>query len=204
MQHCEQCGDDTYWEFLKRQYLILFCRHGNNPSNDSEEDDYFPKRAVYQSASFLYRAILREKKLQPKQNKPEVLPFSNQMYDSFDDDFKKSFTKADDVGIDSKAKEYLDDIMKVVIMCPGLEIGYCLNHRGVLQLFYKFKNSSNYMFTVAIKEIRENTSDYFEVRQFMESPDFPLMKDYNNVKAYYKRLKFNTKKEQESDELFDD
>ena len=69
---------------------------------------------------------------------------------------------------------------------------------------YNYENRSS----VAIKKIRENISDYFEVRQFMERPDFSLVEEYNNVKAYYNELKSNTKKEtkkeQESDELFDD
>ena len=38
----------------------------------------------------------------------------------------------------------------------------------------------------------------------MERPEFPLLREYNDVKKYYNELKAQTLKENESDDLFDD
>lgn len=57
---------------------------------------------------------------------------------------------------------------------------------------------------IEIYDLRKNPSKYTELCSFMESKSFPLVEEYENIKAYYLQLKADADKEEDSEELFED
>ena len=57
---------------------------------------------------------------------------------------------------------------------------------------------------IEIYELRKYAYKYREIRECMEGTNFPLMREFLEVKEYYKKLKEKTEKEDASDDLFDD
>ena len=70
--------------------------------------------------------------------------------------------------------------------------------------YFGSPESTGLMIEIEIYELRRYSYKYREIRKYMESPEFPLMREYLEVREYYKKLKEKTEKENASDELFDD
>ena len=56
---------------------------------------------------------------------------------------------------------------------------------------------------IEISELIEEPEQYITLKNFMEQDDFPLFREYRNIKNYYHNLKERTKLETSSDDLFD-
>ena len=57
---------------------------------------------------------------------------------------------------------------------------------------------------IEIYELRKNPAKYAWLRDFMEQAEFPILREYCNVKKYYEELKARIEKENDSNSLFDD
>ena len=56
---------------------------------------------------------------------------------------------------------------------------------------------------IEISELIEEPEQYITLKNYMEQDDFPLFREYRNIKNYYHNLKERTKLETSSDDLFD-
>ncbi len=54
-----------------------------------------------------------------------------------------------------------------------------------------------------ISAVRQHPEKFPNVRRWVESDDFFMMQEYNNVKAYYEKLRRRIRDEEDSDDLFD-
>ena len=54
-----------------------------------------------------------------------------------------------------------------------------------------------------ISAVRQHPEKFPNVRRLVESDDFFMMQEYNNVKAYYEKLRRRIQDEEDSDDLFD-
>lgn len=54
-----------------------------------------------------------------------------------------------------------------------------------------------------ISAVRQHPEKFQNVRRLVESDDFFMMQEYNNVKAYYEKLRRRIQDEEDSDDLFD-
>ena len=54
-----------------------------------------------------------------------------------------------------------------------------------------------------ISAVRQHPEKFTNVRRLVESDDFFMMQEYNNVKTYYEKLRRRIRDEEDSDDLFD-
>ena len=233
IEACERLGEsEGYWEFLERLYPVLFYRYDvkgeandAHDSNDAKSYEIY-RRSYYrnEAKSFLYKAIIRYKNLQSQRDINSSLPWPIQVYDDISEDWLEQFRKImRDNAKDDKARSLINHVVALNMELRFAFANERKHNSGQLretqepqeaQTDIKAISQRNfstlshdrhfYFFAIIINELRNNVLKYFEIRQFMESPNFPLMEEYNNVKKYYNELKYSTRKEQESDELFDD
>ena len=232
IEACERLGEsEGYWEFLERLYPVLFYRYDvkgeandAHDSNDAKSYEIY-RRSYYrnEAKSFLYKAIIRYKNLQSQRDINSSLPWPIQV-DDISEDWLEQFRKImRDNAKDDKARSLINHVVALNMELRFAFANERKHNSGQLretqepqeaQTDIKAISQRNfstlshdrhfYFFAIIINELRNNVLKYFEIRQFMESPNFPLMEEYNNVKKYYNELKYSTRKEQESDELFDD
>lgn len=186
---CVQKEKDEYWEFLERIYPYLTYEEG-----DTGESDFI------EANSFLYKCIIRDKNLEeaselecygwPKQiydlpTKVWVEAYSEFLeYDAYD-----KFTDPDSIP---------DQLLDILTMTTVDELPYKYID------YFGEPDHVGISIEIDIYELRKNPHRYIEIRHHMERPEFPLLREYQNVKKYYETLKERTKLENESDDLFDD
>ena len=184
-----QKGEDEYWEFLENQYPFLNYEEG-------EVGDSY----LLSPQSFLYKAIIKFKNMDYAFDIDSVewpsqiydLPTQNwvRVYSEFaeDDGFLKYQDPAD---IDESV---LDD----TTLIPEEQLPYQYDR------YFGSPDSTGLIIEIEIYELRKYAYKYREIRECMEGTDFPLMREFLEVKEYYKNLKEKTQKEDASDDLFDD
>lgn len=184
-----QKGEDEYWEFLENQYPFLNYEEG-------EVGDSY----LLSPQSFLYKAIIKFKNMDYAFDIDSVewpsqiydLPTQNwvRVYSEFaeDDGFLKYQDPAD---IDESV---LDD----TTLIPEEQLPYQYDR------YFGSPDSTGLIIEIEIYELRKYAYKYREIRECMEDTDFPLMREFLEVKEYYKKLKEKTEKEDASDDLFDD
>ena len=184
-----QKGKDEYWEFLENQYPFLNYEEG-------EVGDSY----LLSPQSFLYKAIIKFKNMDYAFDIDSVewpsqiydLPTQNwvRVYSEFaeDDGFLKYPDPAD---IDESV---LDD----TTLIPEEQLPYQYDR------YFGSPDSTGLIIEIEIYELRKYAYKYRELRECMEDTDFPLMREFLEVKEYYKKLKEKTEKEEDSDDLFDD
>ena len=59
-------------------------------------------------------------------------------------------------------------------------------------------------FEIYIDELQKRPNEHASLRRFMEADEFPLIREFNQVKKYYKELNERTEREKASKSLFDD
>ena len=184
-----QKGEDEYWEFLEDQYPHLNYEEG-------EIGDSY----LLSPQSFLYKAITKFKNMDYAFDIDSV-EWPNQIYDLPTQNWVKVYSEfAEDEGF----LKYPDptDIDESVIddtmLLPEEQLPYKYN------CYFGVPDNTGFLIEIEISELRKYAYKYREIRECMESPEFPLMREYREVKNYYKKLKEKTEKEDASDELFDD
>jgi len=184
-----QKGEEEYWEFLEDQYPYLNYEEG-------EIGDSY----LLSPQSFLYKTITRFKNMDYAFDIDSVewpsqiynLPTQNwvRVYSEFaeDDGFLKYPDPAD---IDESV---LDDTMLI----PEEQLPYQYD------CYFGTPDNTGLMIEIEIYELRKYAYKYREIRECVEDTEFPLIREFLEVKEYYKKLKEKTEKEDASDDLFDD
>lgn len=182
-------GEDEYWEFLENQYPYINYEEG-------EIGDSY----LLSPQSFLYKTIIKIKDIDYSFDIDSVewpsqiydLPTQNwvKVYSEFADN--ESFEKfPDPMNID-------DSLLEDTTLIPEDRLPYKYEH------YFGTPDTTGLMIEIDIYELRKYAYKYRELRRCMEDSDFPLMREYREVKEYYKKLKERTEKEDASDDLFDD
>lgn len=180
---------EEYWEFLDNQYPALYVENGNTG------DGY-----INDPQSFLYKTIIREKKLESYTNF-DKLPWPEQLMELP----RKNWVTVYRAFMDAEAYERNPD--------PETIDEADLEEKEVIgqdEVYYRYADYfgepevEGYTIEIEIYELRKNPARHAALRHFMENDDFPLVEEYHNVKQFYAELKARTDKEDESDDLFDD
>lgn len=181
--------DDEYWEFLEHMYPVLYHEEGNTGESYYNEAE-----------SFLYKKIIREKSLMATADL-DFHEWPKQIYDLP----AKTWVTAYSEFLDYNAYEEYPD--------PDAIPEKLLEETSVIaedELPYKYSDyfgspdSDGITIEIEIYELRKNPHRYKVLRDHMEQSDFPLFQEYQNIKRYYEELKHRTKRETESNDLFDD
>lgn len=190
LEKCSASGtDEEYWTFLEDQYPILYYQEGETG------ETYFNE-----AQSFIYRKILVFKHLGwlidldlldwPSLIYDLPTKESVQVYEYFlDEDVYERFQNPE------KIDENLLDDTRVVF---EEEVPY------QYESFFGKPEQTGITIEINIYQLRHNPGKYKVLRDFMETPDFPLVKEYQSIKKYYDELRTSMQKEDESDDLFDD
>ena len=190
MADCSKAGNDEgYWEFLERMYPTLYHEEGETGDSCSNEPQ-----------SFLYQSIIREKQLEEASDLDDYgwpkeiyeLPTKTWVsaYREFtDDDGFYNFPDPDRIN-----EELLEDT--TVFAEEDLPSQY----------FDYFGSPDEVGITVEIEiyELRKNPAKYAWLRNLMEQAEFPILREFHNVKKYYEELKTRIEKENDSESLFGD
>lgn len=187
---CEaESKEQEYWNFLMKEYPIIYVDEGKTGDTDSNEPQ-----------SFLYATIVQNENLSSQEQLDDLqwpgdihaMP-SNDWVDAFE-----SFLSDSDFDNFPDPDSIPDDELDVMerIYKDDLPIQYD-DYFGEPEVIGK-------TYEIEMYKLEKNPIKYKEIRDFMLQPNFPLYQEYENVKRYYKDLKSRADKEQRSDELFDD
>ena len=185
----EEGKTEEYWAFLESQYPALYYEEGRT------DNGY-----VNEPQSFLYKTIVREKRL-GSDTDLDLLTWPKQLLDLPRKNWVtvyREFMEADAYGRNPDPDDIDDaDLEETDIV-------------GQDDVYYRYADYfgepevEGFTIEIEIYELRKNPGKYAELRSFMESAEFPLMEEYRNIKRYYAELKARTEKENESDDLFED
>lgn len=187
---CSKAGDDEeYWEFLERMYPALYYEEG-------ETGDSYPN----EPQSFLYQSILREKQLEAVSDLDDY-GWPKEIYEMPTKKWVSAYREfTDDDGFYNYPDP--DCINEKILEDTTIFAEEDLPYR----YFDYFGSPDEVGITVEIEiyELRKNPAKYAWLRDFMEQAEFPILREYCNVKKYYDELKTRIEKENDSDSLFDD
>lgn len=187
---CSKAGDDEeYWEFLERMYPALYYEEG-------ETGDSYPN----EPQSFLYQSIVKEKLLEAASNLDDY-GWPKQIYDLPTKTWVSAYREFTD---DEGFYNYPDPVL---IREELLEDTTVFAEEDLPSQYFDYFGSPDEVgITVEIEiyELRKNPAKYAWLRDFMEQAEFPIFREYCNVKKYYEELKARIEKENDSNSLFDD
>ena len=190
MADCSKAGDDEeYWEFLERMYPALYYEEG-------ETGDSYPN----EPQSFLYQSIVREKLLEAASDLDDY-GWPKQIYDLPTKTWVSAYREFTD---DEGFYNYPDPVL---IREELLEDTTVYAEEDLPSQYFDYFGSPDEVgITVEIEiyELRKNPAKYAWLRDFMEQAEFPILREYCNVKKYYEELKARIEKENDSNSLFDD
>ena len=190
MSDCSKAGDDEeYWEFLERMYPALYYEEG-------ETGDSYPN----EPQSFLYQSIVREKLLEAASDLDDY-GWPKQIYDLPTKTWVSAYREFTD---DEGFYNYPDPVL---IREELLEDTTVFAEEDLPSQYFDYFGSPDEVgITVEIEiyELRKNPAKYAWLRDFMEQAEFPILREYCNVKKYYEELKARIEKENDSNSLFDD
>ena len=190
MADCSKAGDDEeYWEFLERMYPALYYEEG-------ETGDSYPN----EPQSFLYQSIVREKLLEAASDLDDY-GWPKQIYDLPTKTWVSAYREFTD---DEGFYNYPDPVL---IREELLEDTTVFAEEDLPSQYFDYFGSPDEVgITVEIEiyELRKNPAKYAWLRDFMEQDEFPILREYCNVKKYYEELKARIEKENDSNSLFDD
>ncbi len=184
-----ETADDEYWEFLEKQYPVIYHEEGNI-------GDSYPNEAQ----SFLYRTIVKLKDIDYT-FALDSFKWSIQIYDLPTQNWVKAFSEF----IESEAFEknpnpltINESFLEETTLIPEDQLPY------QYERYFGIPEPEGFTVEIDIYELRKYSYKYREIRKCMENPEFPLMTEYQKLKKYYTELKERTEKENASDNLFDD
>ena len=189
LNNCAKANDSDYWEFLELQYPALYDEKGNTGSS------YFNE-----AQSFLYKFILQAKQFGSTMDLEDVA-----WPEQISELPSREWVSASQAFMDNSAYERYPDPDTI----PDEMLDDCrLVFRD--ELPYKYSeyfgdpDTEGITTEIEIYTLRKSPAYYSELRSFMESSTFPLVKEYNNIKSYYQQLKSEADKEEDSEDLFED
>lgn len=190
IEEYSKAGDkEEYWEFLEHMYPIIYYEEGETGESHTNEPQ-----------SFLYQSIVREKSLGVYSSLNEY----KWPYEIYELPTRKWISAYAEFTDNNAFIEYSDpnlineNLLEDNIIIGEEELPYQYTD------FFGKPDETGVSIEIEIYNIRKDPEEYEWLRELMESPDFPLFKEYNSVKKYYKELKAKIQKESKSDSLFND
>lgn len=186
---CSQYGKEEYWEFLERIYPSLIYEEGN-----TEEFSY------NEAESFLYQCIIQEKNLKVVSDLNNY-KWAKQIYDFPTKVWVEAyseFLKDDTYDKFPDPDSIPEDVLNLISIVPKDELPRKYSS------YFGTPEQVGITIEIDIDELRKNPHRYIALRNCMEHPDFPIFREYQNVKQYYEALNKRTQLEIKTDDLFDD
>ncbi|MBK5898037.1 NACHT domain-containing protein [Catonella massiliensis] len=184
----EKEGMGEYWEFLEKLYPFIYF------GEVTSDELYFNT-----ANSFLYRFIIKEKQL-AIEFEPYNYDWPNDVYNFVDKVWVDAYIEF----LDDEAYERFPDCKSI----PKDLLRYTtlVEESELPHLYFDYfgkPNVEGVTIGINIKKLRENSKQYTMLKNYMEQDDFPLFREYRNIRNYYHNLKKRTKLETSSDDLFD-
>ena len=190
MADCSKAGDDEeYWEFLERMYPALYYEEG-------ETGDSYPN----EPQSFLYQSIVREKLLEAASDLDDY-GWPKQIYDLPTKTWVSAYREFTD---DEGFYNYPDPVLIREELLEDTTVFAEEDLPSQYSDYYGSPDEVGITVEIEIYELRKNPAKYAWLRDFMEQAEFPILREYCNVKKYYEELKARIEKENDSNSLFDD
>ena len=186
---CSKNKDNEYWEFLELMYPYIVYAEGNTGEPFFIEAD-----------SFLYRCIVREKKLE-ETSALYGHTWPNQIHDFPKKVWVEAYTAFLEYGAYDEYKDperIPDEILDSITIVDEDALPYKYTD------YFGYPEQEGISIEIDIYELRKNPHRYSDLIHHMEQPEFPLFREYQKVKNYYQQLKKRTLLEMESDDIFDD
>lgn len=202
--------NEMYWNFLEDQYPTIYYECGTTPIEVSNSPQ-----------SFLYRFIIREKKIffanyllsaQTKIHVNEhIADFPTHLYLTNSEwpaellDMPKqewvsaytTFTEATSFSKYPNPKKIPKSLLKKMTL---------IDKKSVPDRYVKYFDEprvEGYRIKIEISKIRKKAKKFATLRNFMSTDDFPFMLEYLSLKKYYFNLLSRVRKEENSGGLFD-
>jgi hypothetical protein len=189
IKSCKEKRNDEYWEFLEKMYPYLVYEEGNTGESFFNEAE-----------SFLYRCIIREKHLEAASHIDDY-GWPKQIYDLPTKIWVEAYSEFLEYGAYDKypdPESIPENILESTSIVGEDELPYRYTD------YFGQPEQEGLTVEIDIYELRKNPHRYIALRRHMEQPEFPILREYQNVKEYYDILKKRTQLEIESDDLFDD
>ena len=188
IETCKRAGKDEYWEFLTQIYPYLYITEGS--AAETFEGD-IPFMYSFINSVIPYDGIFESEDYKWP---PEINLFPRryvvEAYSNFLD--PSAFNEHPDP--DLIPEELLDTVDAVY-------------EDDLPSKYFEYFGHPEHLGTsieLDIYELRKRPQKYSSIVQRMESPDFPLRCEYDDIKEYYKELKEKVQRKTASDNIFDD
>ena len=188
INYCKKEGKEEYWEFLETIYPVLYF-----------EDGDVGESYINMGNSFLYRFIIKEKHLAVI-SELDNCDWPNEIYDLQTKNWVDAYSNFLIEDAYDNFPDY-NSIPKSFLYSTEL-----VEEEELPPLYFDYfgePDVEGVTIEIEIAELREEPEQYVMLMSYMEQDDFPLLREYKNIKNYYHSLKERTKLETSSDDLFD-
>ena len=186
--NCEKKNDE-YWEFLERIYPVIY-----------HEDGLTGESHFNAASSFIYKKIIKEMSLDCVLDS-ESYKWPKQIYDLPAKTWVEAYTEFLNYSAYDRYPnpEFIpDELLDNTDLADESELPYKYTE------YFGNPDPAGIEIAVEIHELRQNPHRYKDLRACIEQDNFPLKKEYQNIKRYYANLRERTNREIENDDLFDD
>ena len=184
----EKEGKDEYWEFLKTIYPVLYFEEGDVGVS-----------YLNIASSFLYRFIIYDKHLDVV-SELEYCDWPSEIYELPARNWVNAYSNFLIDEAYDRFPDY-DSIPRNFLLSTEL-----VEEDDIPSLYSDYfgdPEAEGMTIDIEISELIEEPEQYITLKNYMEQDDFPLFREYRNIKNYYHNLKERTKLETSSDDLFD-
>ena len=181
-------GEREYWEFLKTIYPVLYFEEGDVGVS-----------YLNIASSFLYRFIIYDKHLDVV-SELEYCDWPSEIYELPARNWVNAYSNFLIDEAYDRFPDY-DSIPRNFLLSTEL-----VEEDDLPSLYSDYfgdPEAEGMTIDIEISELIEEPEQYITLKNYMEQDDFPLFREYRNIKNYYHNLKERTKLETSSDDLFD-
>ena len=181
-------GEREYWEFLKTIYPVLYFEEGDVGVS-----------YLNIASSFLYRFIIYDKHLDVV-SELDYCEWPSEIYELPTRNWVNAYSNFLVDEAYDRFPDY-DSIPHSLLLSTEL-----VEEDELPSLYSDYFGDpkvEGMTIDIEISELIEEPEQYITLKNYMEQDDFPLCREYKNIKNYYHNLKKRTKLETSSEDLFD-
>lgn len=181
-------GEREYWEFLKTIYPVLYFEEGDVGVS-----------YLNIASSFLYRFIIYDKNLDVV-SELDYCEWPSEIYELPTRNWVNAYSNFLVDEAYDRFPDY-DSIPHSLLLSTEL-----VEEDELPSLYSDYFGDpkvEGMTIDIEISELIEEPEQYITLKNYMEQDDFPLCREYKNIKNYYHNLKKRTKLETSSEDLFD-
>lgn len=191
LEDCYSHGpEEAYWSFLEKQYPVIYCE-------DGETGNFY----ITDAESFLYRTIVKEKNLY-SDRLLIGLDWPDEIHDLPCREWipvYTSFIENNDLYEKYPDLESVDEqLLKDTMLIPEDELP------EEYEEFFGHPNAVGSTTEIEIYELRKNAYRHNALCSFLSDNTFPIKEEFLNVIKYYEKLEEVVKREEASEDIFDD